>query len=168
MLRRELLSQGLTSDTFQLVADNATQRVGVRIHAQGIDGFTAEFTHVNSSINLLLKFTKDESATRAQGERVLMAGAVAEFTPCSSVLLHCSLASGSFLNGAGAQDVVASIGLDATPGSQIMYTPQMSPIIPALALLSNTSTSRISITDQDGGPLDTMGENYQATLLIEW
>ena len=33
VLRRELLSQGLASDTCQLVADNATQRVGVRINA---------------------------------------------------------------------------------------------------------------------------------------
>ena len=100
VLRRELLSQGLASDTFQLVADNATQRVGARINAQaGIDGFTAEFTHADSTINSLLKFTKNESATRVQGKRVLMADGEAEFAPCSSVLLHCSLASGSYLNG---------------------------------------------------------------------
>ena len=173
VLRRELLSQGLASDTFQLVADNATQRVGARINAQGgtvtIDGFTAEFAHADSTINSLLKFTKDVSATRAQGEQVLMAdGAEAEFAPCSSVLLHCSLASGSYLNGAGAQDVVASIALDATPGSQIMFMPQVSPRVPAPALLSNVATTRISITDQDGGALDTMDEDFQATLLIEW
>ena len=170
VLRRELLSQGLASDTFQLVADNATQRVGARINApDNIDGFTAEFGHVDSTINTLLKFTKDEGASRVQGERVLMAdGAEAEFAPCSSILLHCSLASGPYLNGAGAQDVIASIALDATPGSQIMFMPQVSPRILAPALLSNVATARISITDQDGGALDTMGEDFQATLLIEW
>ena len=48
---------------------------------------------INSTINQLLKFTKSETATRAQGERVLMTdGAEAEFAPCSSILLHCSLA----------------------------------------------------------------------------
>ena len=170
VLRRELLDQELAPDTFQLVADNATQKVGARINAQdGIDGFTAEFTHVDSTINQLLKFTKNESATKAQGERVLMAdGAEAEFAPCSSILLHCSLASGSYLNGAGAQDVVASIALDAQPGSQIMFMPQVAPRCPAPALLSNVATARFSITDQNGGKLDTMGEDWQATLLIEW
>ena len=49
-----------------------------------------------------------------------------------------------------------------------MYVPQVAPRIPAPALLSNVATARISITDQDGGPLDTMGEDFQATLLIEW
>ena len=34
VLRRELLSQGLAIDTFQLVVDNATQRVGACINAQ--------------------------------------------------------------------------------------------------------------------------------------
>ena len=170
VLRRELLSQGLASDTLQLVADNATQRVGARINAQdGIDGFTAEFDHIDSTINSLLKFTKVESASRAQGERVLMAdGAEAEFAPCSSILLHCSLASGSYLNGSAGQDVIASIALDAQPGSQIVFMPQVAPRIPAPALISNVATARISITDQDGGPLDTMGEDFQATLLIEW
>ena len=69
VLRRGLLGQGLASDTCQLVADNATQRVGVRINVQdNIDGFTAEFAHVDSTINSLLKFTKNESATRALGD----------------------------------------------------------------------------------------------------
>ena len=91
-----------------------------------------------------------------------------EFAPCSSLLLHCSLASGSYLNGSSAQDVVASIALDASPGSQVMYMPQVAPRIPASALISGVSSMRIALTDQDGNPLDTMGEEFQATLLIEW
>ena len=118
-----------------------------------------------------MKFTKTESATKAQGERVLMAdGGEAEFAPCSSVLLYCSLASGSYLNGAGAQDTVASIALDATPGSQIMYQPQVSPRISTRlsALTSGVGRMGIALTDQNGVALDTMREDYQATLLIEW
>ena len=88
-----------------LVADNATQTVGVKIDCQDtVNSFTAEFTHALSTINSLLKFTKNESSALALGERVFMTdGGEAEFAPCSSVLLHCSLASGSFLNGAGAR-----------------------------------------------------------------
>ena len=93
-----------------------------------VESFTAELSHALSTINSLLKFTKNESSTLALGERVLMAdGGEAEFAPCSSVLLHCSFASGSFLNGAGAQDVIASIALDAAPGNQIMFQPQVAP-----------------------------------------
>jgi hypothetical protein len=169
VIRRELLSQDLAPDTMVLVADNATQTVGVQIRCPDtIGSFTAEFTHALSTINQLLKFTKDKSTTLALGERVLMADAEAEFAPCSSVLLHCSLASGSFINGAGAQDVIASIALDASPGNQIMFQPQVAPRIAAPALKSSTATCRINITDQDGTPLDTMSEDFQATLLIEY
>ena len=134
-----------------------------------IDGFTAEFAHVDSTSNSLLKFTNNESAMCALGERVLMAdGGEAEFAPCSSLILHCSLASGSYLNGSGSQDVVASIALDATPGSQIMYMPQVAPHIPASALVSGVSSMCVALTDQDGNTLDTMGEEFQATMLIEW
>ena len=57
-----------------------------------------------------------------------------------------------------------------------MYMPQVASRIPASALISGVhdivhdivSSMRIAITDQNRGALDTMREEYQATLLTEW
>lgn len=160
-----VVALGLPSGTLTLVGDQATSKVIFTL----ITGYQLYFG-VNScyqlvGTNSLQKIPAGGLTTSTYSEK---APSVATFSSLTSVLFHCSLVSNSILNGRGS-DVICSVEPEVSVGSLQVYRPYIPIKIPCPNLY-NSKIDEITmyITDQNGNPLDTNGENYGLIINIEW
>lgn len=124
----------------------------------------------NSSLAGLLGFLNNTSLNSASGtvSQTFFSDTVANLAPVSSLQIRCSAARGSVVSGTTSSDVLAAVQIDASVGHQIIYQPTISPRVTAPAFVDGIQRMRMSLTDQDGVPINTQSEYWTATLLLEW
>ena len=129
-----------------------------------------EIDWVNSTISPLLGFTTNTSLNASSGvlTQTTFSDNIANLAPVSSLQIRCSAARGSVVSGKTGSDVIASVQIDASVGHQIMYAPSVTPRIAAPAFTDGIQRMRMRLTDQDGNDINTQGEYWSATLLLEW
>jgi hypothetical protein len=162
---------GFPSDLFQFTGDDATGRVFLQ-KAASTTAFRLHFG--TASPNVELGFAANTSYPNANqtGAYNVRGPFQAKLDTVSTVMIHCSLVSGSSYvgNGVGAAIACFTPG-DAQVGQLINYRPPFQQWID-VSKLSGSSVSRLTfwITDQSGrrGSVSTGGEPFSVSLVIEW
>ena len=129
-----------------------------------------EIDWMHSTLSPLLGFTSNTSLNASTGvlTQTTFSDDIANLAPVSSLQIRCSAARGSVVSGKTGSDVIASVQIDASVGHQIMYSPSVTPRIAAPAFADGIQRMRMRLTDQDGDDINTQGEYWSATLLLEW
>jgi hypothetical protein len=82
----------------------------------------------------------------------------------NSILVHCNLANGSYLNG-NQQAVLYSFFPNVCPGYKILETPKNLVYLP-ISPNGNVGSMRVWLTDQNGAQLNLRGERITIRLHI--
>jgi len=137
-IERELEQSNTTDligfNAVQFLPDNATGKAVLRLSLESVPtggalALVADFSDIRSTIGTLLGFDANVRmiVQDVTNRDVFEGTSIAKLAPVSSLMLHCSAARGSIVNGQVGGDVIASIPLDATPGTQILYQPLHAP-----------------------------------------
>ena len=166
-----LASDALGSDAVTIHPNYATGKCILRLSlVNGVVSYL-QVDWDQSTISPMLGFTGGVDTLSGVGRTFLWdSNQVANISPISSLQVHCSVCRGSCVNGTSDSDVIAEISLDASPGHTIMFRPFHTPrvLVRSEAFLSGITRMHLSLTDQTGKPVDTNGEYWNISLLLEY
>ena len=112
-------------------------------------GYKIDFTH-ERSLRDLLGFDSREVTESGDGDRTV------NITTVNSLLIRCSLVTGSYINGA-ASDILYSFTPNRPPGTLLHISPNH-PIYLPMNRTNLIPAITITITDQSGNLIDFRGE----------
>ena len=170
----------LGTDSVIFTPNYATSKAQVTLSIENLlDSSTASFIpnyievdFQNSSVAPLLGFTQNARFTVAYGAPIksdtFESQTIADMAPVSSLIIKCSAARGSIINGNMQSDTIAAIPILAEVGHQILYSPFQTPRTSCAAFKNGVNQMRMSLCDQNGNPVNTNGEYWSAALLLEW
>ena len=160
---KELLENAsLPPNIFELVADEATSKLSLKIN-QGASNFLMNMDLDNPIFKDILGFTGILIVLGSSVPTWYEATNKAKINKINSVLVHCSFASGSVLNGNSGADIISEIHLNSEPNNQIITKD----IHPSVHRVTETQIDSFTIflTTEDGfTPIKT---NEPWTLTIE-
>jgi hypothetical protein len=147
-ISRALVNLSLSSTLIVFSSDEPTQRTVVQLNANNVS--------INFSNSLCRDILGFNAITIGPGNsgQFYYSNSSANFNRVIQILVHCSIAQGFYNNTnsiSSDSDVLASVIINAGPGSQITYDPNN-------AILCTLNTHRINdytvyLTDQDARPL---------------
>jgi len=159
---------GIRKQFLDIIVNPVTNRVSfVAPHADWVvevaddrmDGF-----------NKLLGFDGSETAvTSNTGVKTYAASGIARLDKVNSLAIACpGLATGVHINGNAGASVLCRFPVDVQRNEVIQYLP-INPVKSSYPLQGTTITQlNIELLDQNGGAVDTQGESFSLTLLIEY
>jgi hypothetical protein len=160
-----VIAAGGPSGMFTFIADNATQKVVIRVNLIGV---SIDFTGL-TTFRDILGFNSQVlgptvvSTTDFQGDNI------AAFNTIDFFLIHSDLVSRGIRVNNVYDQVIAQVLIDTAPGSQIISTPFNPPKSPAWELIGATRNRiRFWLTDQNGVAVNTNNENWSARIIIEY
>lgn len=142
---RDLVNKGLSSTLIIFTSDEPTQRVVVQLNAANV---SINFT--TSLCATLLGFNAVTIGPGTSGN-YYYGNTTANFNRVVTILVHCSIAEGFYNNSntvSSVSDVLASVTINAAPGSQIIYDPNNAS--PVYCNSSRIDSITLYVTDQDG------------------
>jgi hypothetical protein len=164
-IQNELVNLGLSNKAVSISGDLSTGKVFFALES----GFQVYMK--SGSPYVLLGATLNQkipSAGLTTGQYGEYAPNEAQFSSLSSVNVHCSLVTQSIVNGARS-NVISSVAPDVTVGSQQIYEPTHLVKCPADNLLgAQINEITVSLTDQNNNPINTAGENWSMTIVVEY
>lgn len=166
-IRRELNGVGFPSDLFQLVPDTSTDKVVIQFNY--VDVFI-DFTIVDS-FRVILGFNSrvvplGGSSIAPQYE---YGDTQAQFNSINYYIIHSNLVlRGQRINDTY-QQAIALVDINVKPGSQISFSPDIVPRIPANELLSSrVKTIDLWLTDNNNVRVDTHNQSWSVSGVIHY
>jgi len=159
-----LVNQGLASDIITFTADTSTQRVVINL---SVAGLRIDFTGANACNTELGFSAAVNPAAYTTAVASIYGDTEAALNSVDYFLIHSSLVTGGIPINGKSTSVVARVLIDTSPGSQILYEPQV-PVHVTAQHLAGSSVHRLHtwITTQDGVTLPVFGANDQASVLL--
>lgn len=150
---------------FTFIADNATQKVVIRINQIGV---SIDFTGA-TTFRDILGFNSQVLGPTAVSTTDFPGDNVAAFNQIDFFLIHSDLVSRGIRVNNQYDQTIAQVLIDVPPGSQIVSTPFNPPKSPAWELIGATRNRiRFWLSDQTGAAVNTNSENWSARLIIEY
>lgn len=165
-LQREFVNAGGAEDTFELIADESTQKIIISLKQSGLQ---VDFTGSQSMREILGFDSAIYPPAPTTGEFNVNAPNVANFNEIDYFLLQTDLVqSGVAFNNQSLQ-TVQQILITSPPGSQII-TEKFNPVrIDASNLIgSSRNQVRVWVTDQNNNIINTNGETFSALFVIRY
>lgn len=159
-----LNAEGYDSDLITIAANNATQQTVITAKDVNV---IIDFSQVDT-IRDILGFDSQQLGPSTAGE-TFPSDRIANFNSLDSYLIHSDIVSNGIpVNNTGA-NIIASVPITNSPGSQIIYQP----FNPDRSLLNELigfprNSFRVWITNQNNEPLDTNNENYSIVVVIRY
>ena len=155
-----------------LVANNSEQRLYIRCSPSTASGdITIHFESEASTIKEFLGFIGTDTPFETNGSvNNILGDSTAKFNSLSYYVISCSLSQGAYApNGSfNNSQLAAVIPQSVTPGSLIVYNPVNT--IRCQSNLAGATVSRcvFTLTDQNGDPIDCIGEEWSAQIVVEY
>jgi hypothetical protein len=163
-LGTQFVNLGLSSGVITFSGDDSTQK-SVLTFANSAD--SVNFTTANS-VRDILGFNSQVIVSPSAGFSVYSDNS-ANFNRVNSYLIKSNLISnGLMLNNVGV-GLIASVPIDASPGSQINYAPSNPVQIDCSELIGQSKgVLQFSLLDQSLRPAPTVGELWSFILVFKW
>ncbi len=160
-----VVAAGGPSGMFTFLADNATQKVVIRINLAGV---SIDFTG-GTTFRDILGFNSQVLGPTVAATTDFTGDNIAAFNTIDFFLIHSDLVSRGIRVNNEYDQTIAQVLIDVPPGSQIVSTPFNPPKSPAWELIGSTRNRiRFWLSDQTGAPVNTNFENWSARLIIEY
>ncbi|MCK5015605.1 MAG: hypothetical protein KAS32_00920, partial [Candidatus Peribacteraceae bacterium] len=162
-----LVTAGCASGQFTFLADNATQKVVIRLNAFPV---TVDFT-VADTFHVILGFlATDILGPTAVAQTDFTATNVAAFNTIDYFLIHSDIVPQGIRTNNSYNQTISQVLIDTTPGSQIVSRPFNPPKTEAQNLIGALRRRmKFWLTIQDGVSLvDTNGESWSARVIISY
>ena len=159
---------GIRKKFLDIVVNQVTNRVSFAV--PNADWVVEVTDNRMDGFNKLLGFDGSELAvTSSSGVKTYTASGIARLDKVNSLALACpGLATGAHINGNAGASVLCRFPVDLPRNDVIQYLP-INPVKSSYPLQGTTITQlNIELLDQNGGAVDTQGESYSLTLLIEY
>lgn len=152
------------SDLITIAANNATQQTVITAKDLNV---IIDFSQADT-IREILGFNSGVIGPSTAGE-TFPSNNIANFNTLNSYLMHSDIVSNGIpVNNTGA-NIIASIPITSSPGSQIIYQPFNPDRCSLNELIGFPRNSfRIWLTNQNNEPLDTNNENYSLVVVIRY
>lgn len=161
-----LVANGHASTLISFTAIPSTGRVTISLDRAGYQiNFPAGTPYYRLGITLNSSFPSGALST---GAVTYYGQSGANISPLNSVYVSCSLASGQSIVSGASGSVVAQIIPNVGAGSLIAYQPSF-PLYIDCKRLENCSIDNINLqlTSDSGGVVDTGGEDWSITIIVE-
>lgn len=150
---------------FTFIADNATQKVIIRVNQVGV---SIDFTG-GTTFRDILGFNSQVLGPTTVAVTDFQGDNIAAFNTIDFFLIHSDIVSRGIRVNNVYDQVIAQVLIDTAPGSQIISTPFNPPKSPAWELIGATRNRiRFWLTDQNGVAVNTNNENWTARIIIEY
>jgi hypothetical protein len=166
-LNRALTNGGYDENAITLVADEATQKIGIQFTAIG---GTITFNVQNAALATVLGFNVPYTspATTFVNE-IVIAPNVAQFNSVNQFQIHSTLVEQGIPYANQYTRLIGQVPISASPGSLINYEPTNAPVCSANSLLGNTLQRVTSVlTNEKNELVDTNGESWTYTIELRW
>jgi len=154
----------ISSTFIQLQPNYSTSRVMITFEKAGTTFNASEPFSIGSILGIPTPITS------AFDGQVLTGINIATINTVNQIYIHSTIAgaNGVRIDGDSGQ-VVASVPISSSPGTQILYQPFIPDVVP-INSVSGQSISRIStwITDENNNILNTFGEKWEVTMLVTY
>ncbi len=162
-----VIAAGGPAGMFTFLADNATQKVVIRVNLIGV---TIDFTGA-TTFRDILGFNSQVLGPTVVATTDFTADNIAAFNVIDFFLIHSDLVSRGIRVNNVYDQVIAQVFITAATnvGSQIISTPFNPPKSPAWELIGSTRNRiRFWLTDQNGVAVNTNTEDWSARIIIEY
>lgn len=146
------------------IADISTGILTIRLN---YDNTTVFFTTAQSPLTILGFPAVD--LVRSGGSELFEGTSVAQFNTINHFLIHSDMVRRGISTNNSHSSVIAMIGIDVNPGSQIVYRPYHPANVEANNLIdNNTAEFRFWLTDGNNNEVNTAGESWSARLVLAY
>lgn len=162
-----LITAGAASGQFTFIADNATQKVIIRLNAIGV---TVDFT-IGLTFHAILGFlATDVLGPTGAAQTDFTATNTAAFNTIDYFLIHSDIVPQGIRTNNSYNQTIAQVLIDTPPGTQIVSRPFNPPKSEAQNLIGALRRRlKFWLTTQDGVTLvDTNNENWSARVVISY
>lgn len=169
-LSTQFTNLGLPSNLITLSGDDATQKsILTFLEISGPANDHVDFTIANS-VRTILGF--DSRISPAAGPQIAgfadFGDNTAVFNITNSFLIQSDITPDGIPINANSPGVVASVPIDAPPGSQVVYSPEQPLEFDAMSLRQGKQSVSFRLLNQATTPLDTNGEQYSLVLRLKY
>lgn len=147
-----LINAGLAYNLIQISGIQATGHTSI-----SLGNATMRINFTNSTIRTLLGFNAGTIGPGIAGQ-VYVSNNAATLNSLESIMIHCSIAAGSYLGIQGGSDVIAKVTPDVSPGELIQFMPIH--LIDTHVSGRNISSISFTLTDQANRTIDLSAEYY--------
>lgn len=159
-----VVAAGGATGLFNFIANDATSTVTIQVNAIGV---TIDNTIANCVATSLMGFAAAALGPTVAALTFYTGTSIATFNQIEYFLISSDLTNQGMRIGDTFSNVIGSVLIDVSPGSQIVSRPYHPPIIPCPNLIGNRRTNvKFKITDQAGNSINTNGETWSARLNI--
>jgi hypothetical protein len=162
----EFVNQGLPSGLFNLIGDNSTQRVFVRINVADV-----QIEFVAGTIMDLIGFNAQlvPAGGPTTAAFIQLGDTQAKLNTVDYFVIHSDIVQrGVYQNGAYT-NAIDSVLIDVPPGSQIVYRPVVQTRVAARGLIgSRKMRFKFWLTDQSNNPVNTNGEAWSVKITVRY
>lgn len=165
-LNRGLTNSGYDPNLVTIVADEATQKIGLQFTTAGSSvSFVA-----NDPLAKLLGFASLTTyGPTTLVNQIIVAPNVAAFNSVNQFQIHSSLVEQGIPYGNQYTRLIGQVPIAAAPGSLINYEPTNAPVCSADSLLGGVLQRITSVlTDEKNMLVDTNGETWTYTVDLRW
>ena len=165
-VEREIVAAGEPSGLFNFIADDATQKVVLRLNQAATQ---VDFTQPDTFRGLLGFNSQLVPPAPTVGVYTQLGDNVAAFNQIDFFLIHSDLVSRGIRINNNYYQTIAQVLINVPPGSQIVSTPFNPPRSQAPELIG-AKRSRIQfwLTDQSNNPVNTNEEDWSARITIRY
>jgi hypothetical protein len=160
-IREYCIRNNIPDDLFLFSADPSTSKVSLEFAYPNI---SVAIGVVGVDIGPLLGWNTT-TVLASNTNRIHEAPNRAALNTVNRVLVHANFVNGSYFNSQGSSDVCANVQINVGVGRQIVYAPNHA--YPVSVFSNNLSSIEFYITDENNNRLDTNGEYWGLTGLIE-
>ena len=154
-----LVNNGLTNNACLLNGIEATGNISVQFNVN-----TLRIIWTNSTIATFLGWTQASPNTGPGPVGFTYTSPnSANFNSVNTVVIHCSICTGSYFSNRGGSDIIGSVSLTSRPGS-LNYSEFINPV-ESLINIRNVDNITFYLTDENNRPINTGGEYF--TLVCE-
>lgn len=164
-IKSGIINAGGNPDDIDLIADNATQKVIMRLNRIGA---SVDFTIANSLRNLL-GFNSAVIGPTVSNPQDFLGDSEAAFNQVEYFLVHSDITNTGIRTNNSYTQTIGQVLITVPPGSQVVSTP-FNPIRVAIPELIGSSRKKIRfyLTTQNNELVNTGGETWSSLILIRY
>ena len=165
-VERELVAGGAPAGLFNFIADDATQRVVLRLNQANTQ---VDFTQGDTFREILGFVSQLVPPAPTIGIFTQLGDTVAAFNQIDYFLIHSDIVNRGMRINNTFNQAIAQVLINVPPGSQIVSTPFNPPSSQAPELIgAKRSRIKFWLTDQANNLVNTQNENWSARLVIRY
>jgi hypothetical protein len=165
-MEREITAVGAPAGLFNLIADDATQKVNIRLNQAGTQ---IDFTQ-SDTFRVVLGFNSQlVPPAPSVGVYNQLGDTEAKFNVVDSFLIHSDIVPRGIRTNGSFANIIDEVLIDVPPGSQIVQKNFVPTRVPANNLIGTKLKSvKMWLTDQSNNLVNTSGEFWTALVVIRY